>query len=163
MMTKSKAAVGEPGRRARLAGQRDIGGEQRGAAGEMRHCPGAPALRSAKAAISGAFSTSTTVRLRAARRDGKTGGAGAGAEIGEPSGKAGRHRGGQHHGIHAGAMARALRLHQPETAAVKGVDRRGWFDAGIGMASALSRRDLVADAGVGKDAARLGRSRRRRP
>ena len=74
-----------------------------------------------------------------ARCDGKTGGTGARAEIGEPAGKARRHRRGQHHRIHAGAMAGALWLHQPEIAAVEGVDRRGWFAAGRHRVSALSR------------------------
>ena len=69
-------------------------------------------------------------RLRlAARRHGQAGRAGAGAEIGEPAGKGAGHGGGQHHRVDAGAMAGAFRLHQPEIAAVEGVERMGGLSA----------------------------------
>ena len=108
-------------------------------------------------------------RAATARRDGEAGRTGARAEIGEPAGKAGRHRGGQHHRVHAGAMAGTLRLHQPEIAAVEGVDRRaGRFAAGrhrvaraqpflISLpmpASARMVRALLDLVGVDHDAAR---------
>ena len=119
---------------------------------EMRVVRDAPASRRRMPAISGAFSTSTTVapgqRDATARPAAPAPAPKSASRPAKPDGTAAA-------SIIASMPARwprALRLHQPEIAAVEGVDRRGWFDACRHGGRRSAVLDLVADAGIGEDA-----------